>query len=90
MPNYIRYHIPGGCNFFTVNHRNRREGGNEVTMGDNVAVNLAERRRTLLVDHADALRNMIRTIRQRHPFRIEVMGCSPITCMPFSPCHPVT
>ena len=40
-------------------------------------VNLAERKRTLLVDHVEALRGVIRKIRQRHPFRIDAMVVLP-------------
>ena len=40
-------------------------------------VNLAKRRCSLLVDHAEALRATIRVVRQRHPFRIEGMGVRP-------------
>jgi putative transposase len=40
-------------------------------------VNLAERSRTLLVDHADVLRAVIREVRSRHPFRIDAMVLLP-------------
>ena len=40
-------------------------------------VNLAKRRRSLLVDHAEALRVFIRTVRRSPLFRIEVMGVRP-------------
>jgi putative transposase len=40
-------------------------------------VNLAERSRTLLVDHADVLRAVIREVRSRHPFRIDAMVVLP-------------
>ena len=57
MPNYIRYRLPVGCYFFTVN--------------------LAERRRALLVDHIEALRAAIRIVRRRHAFLIEAMVVLP-------------
>jgi len=34
-------------------------------------VNLLERRRTLLVDHVDILREAVRHVRARHPFHID-------------------
>ncbi len=34
-------------------------------------VNLAERQRTLLTDHADILRSVMRKVRARHPFGID-------------------
>jgi len=40
-------------------------------------VNLAERQRRLLVEHVDALREVIRGVRQRHPFFIEAMVILP-------------
>lgn len=40
-------------------------------------VNLAERSRTLLVDHADVLRAVIREVQSRHPFRIDAMVVLP-------------
>ena len=40
-------------------------------------VNLAERRRRLLVEHVDALREVIRAVRQRHPFVIEAIVILP-------------
>src|SRR3989344_5830162 len=40
-------------------------------------VNLAERSRGLLVDHADVLRAVIRAVRSRHPFRIDAMVVLP-------------
>ena len=40
-------------------------------------VNLAERNRALLVDHADVLRAVIREVRSRHPFRIDAMVVLP-------------
>jgi len=36
-------------------------------------VNLAERKRTLLVDHIDVLRTVIRSVKTAHPFRIDAM-----------------
>lgn len=40
-------------------------------------VNLADRRKTLLVDHIDLLRNAVRYTRQRHPFVIDAMVVLP-------------
>lgn len=40
-------------------------------------VNLAERSRTLLVDHADVLRAVIREVQTRHPFRTDAMVVLP-------------
>lgn len=40
-------------------------------------VNLADRRRTLLIDHIDLLRDAIRYTRQRHPFLIDAMVVLP-------------
>jgi putative transposase len=40
-------------------------------------VNLAERSRRLLVDHADVLRAVIREVQSRHPFRIDAMVVLP-------------
>ena len=40
-------------------------------------VNLADRRRTLLVDHIDLLRKAFRYTRQRHPFTIDAMVVLP-------------
>ncbi|SEP08696.1 transposase [Nitrosovibrio sp. Nv6] len=40
-------------------------------------VNLLERRRTLLVDHVDALHEVIREVRARHPFQIDAMVILP-------------
>ena len=57
MPDYRRYHLSGGCYFFTVN--------------------LAERRKTLLVDSVELLRRVVRTVRSRHPFRIDAMVILP-------------
>ncbi|HNP50796.1 MAG TPA: transposase [Nitrosomonas nitrosa] len=40
-------------------------------------VNLAERKRTLLVDHVDDLRNMMKKIKKSHPFHIDAMVILP-------------
>ena len=40
-------------------------------------VNLAERNRALLVDHADVLRAVIREVRSRYPFHIDAMVVLP-------------
>jgi putative transposase len=40
-------------------------------------VNLAERKRTLLVDHVDVLRAVMREIKARHPFHIDAMVILP-------------
>ncbi len=40
-------------------------------------VNLADRRRALLVDHADLLRTVIRKVKERHPFDIDAMVVLP-------------
>ena len=40
-------------------------------------VNLAERNRTLLTDHADVLRAAMRDVKQRHPFHIDAMVILP-------------
>ena len=40
-------------------------------------VNLAERKRCLLGDHIDALREAIRIVRSRHPFHIDAMVVMP-------------
>ena len=40
-------------------------------------VNLAERKRTLLVDHVDILRDVFRTVKQRHYFYIDAMVILP-------------
>ena len=40
-------------------------------------VNLAERKRTLLVDHIDDLRNAVRKVLTDHPFRIDAMVVLP-------------
>ena len=40
-------------------------------------VNLAERKRYLLVEHIDALRAAIRIVRSRHPFQIDAMVVMP-------------
>ena len=36
-------------------------------------VNLAERKRTLLVDYVDLLRTVLREVKTRHPFHIDAM-----------------
>ena len=40
-------------------------------------VNLADRSRTLLVDHVDILRTAIRAVKKRHPFHIDAMVVLP-------------
>jgi len=40
-------------------------------------VNLAERKRTLLVDHVDTLRQVVRMVKAKHPFRIDAMVILP-------------
>ena len=40
-------------------------------------VNLADRRRALLVDHADLLRTVIRKVKEKHPFDIDAMVVLP-------------
>ena len=40
-------------------------------------VNLAERNRTLLVDHVDVLRSVLREVKARHPFHIDAMVILP-------------
>jgi len=40
-------------------------------------VNLAERTRTLLVDHVDLLREVLRDVKRRHPFHIDAMVILP-------------
>jgi hypothetical protein len=40
-------------------------------------INLEERKRTLLVDHIDALRTVTRMMKTRHPFRIDAMVILP-------------
>ncbi len=40
-------------------------------------VNLADRRRRLLTDHADQLRSAVREVRERHPFTIDAMVVLP-------------
>ena len=47
--------------------RNRVPGGTYF-----FTVNLLERRRRLLVEHVDALRAAVRTVRDRQPFHIDV------------------
>jgi len=44
----------------------------EVTGGTYFfTVNLVERNRTLLVDHVDTLRQVVRTVKREHPFHID-------------------
>jgi putative transposase len=40
-------------------------------------VNLAERKRTLLVDHMDTLRQVVRLVKAKHPFHIDAMVILP-------------
>ena len=40
-------------------------------------VNLAERHRTLLTDHIDTLRTVMRGVKQRHPFHIDALVILP-------------
>jgi len=40
-------------------------------------VNLAERKKTLLVDYADELRDAVKWVKQRHPFEIDAMVVLP-------------
>jgi len=40
-------------------------------------VNLAERKRTLLVNHVDVLRTVVKTVKARHPFQIDAMVVLP-------------
>lgn len=40
-------------------------------------VNLAERKRTLLVDYVDVLRSVIREVKAKHPFPIDAMVILP-------------
>jgi REP element-mobilizing transposase RayT len=40
-------------------------------------VNLAERSRTLLVDHVDTLRQVVRLVKAKHPFHIDAMVILP-------------
>jgi putative transposase len=42
-------------------------------------VNLLDRRRTLLVDHIEALREATRVAQTRHPFTIDAWWCCPTT-----------
>lgn len=52
--------------------RNHIEGGSY-----SFTVNLAERKRRLLIEHIDALRESIRVVRSRHPFQIDGMAMMP-------------
>jgi putative transposase len=45
-------------------------------------VNLAERKRTLLVDHVDVLRKVIRKVKSAYSFHIDVMVILPDGCNP--------
>jgi putative transposase len=40
-------------------------------------INLAQRKRTLLVDHMDVLRNVLWEVKTRHPFHIDAMEILP-------------
>ncbi len=40
-------------------------------------LNLAERHRTLLTDHVEVLRNVVRSVKRRHPFHIDAMVILP-------------
>jgi len=40
-------------------------------------VNLAERNKTLLVDYIDDLRNAIKTVKNKHPFKIDAFVVLP-------------
>jgi putative transposase len=40
-------------------------------------INLAERNRTLLVDHVDVLRAVMQKVKAKHPFRIDAMVILP-------------
>ena len=40
-------------------------------------VNLAERQRTLLIDEIDSLRQIVREVRQRHPFHVDAFVVLP-------------
>jgi len=40
-------------------------------------VNLAERKRTLLIDHVDILRDAFRTVKKRHHFHVDAMVIMP-------------
>jgi len=52
--------------------RNQLEGGSYF-----FTVNLAERKRRLLVEHSAALRESFRTVRSRHPFQIDAIVIMP-------------
>ncbi|GAB6140400.1 hypothetical protein JCM14076_11290 [Methylosoma difficile] len=47
MSNYVRYRVPGGCYFFTVN--------------------LLDRKKHLLTEHIDLLRDSFRTVKYDTP-----------------------
>ena len=40
-------------------------------------LNLAERKKTLLIDHIDILRNILNTVKKRHPFKVDAMVILP-------------
>ena len=40
-------------------------------------VNLAERRKTILVDHIDILRRVINQVKKQHPFKLDAMVVLP-------------
>ncbi len=40
-------------------------------------LNLAERKKTLLIDHIDNLRECLNTVKQRHPFKLDAMVVLP-------------
>ena len=40
-------------------------------------LNLAERKKTLLIDHIDILRNILNTVKRRHPFKLDTMVILP-------------
>lgn len=42
-----------------------------------ITVNLAERKRALLVDYVDVLRSVIREVKEKHPFHIDAMVILP-------------
>jgi putative transposase len=53
-------------------------------------VNLLDRRRRLLTDHIDALREATRLTQTRHPFSIDAMVVLPDHIHAFGRCRPVT
>jgi len=40
-------------------------------------LNLAERKKTLLIDHIDILRHIVNKVKQRHPFKLDAMVILP-------------